>query len=84
MPKFKVTLRQWHHMRTEGPFFNPFRARDIFRKRPCTHRVWQFEAKDEAEVRRFYDEAKAANHENVRGFDLIRIEQISPSDVAQR
>lgn len=73
---FRVTLRRWDHMKDEGLFFNPFRVRDIWRTRPCTERVWEFEARDEAQVRAFYEDAKKKNLPNVHGFDLIRIEKI--------
>jgi len=73
-PMFRVTLRRWDHLHV-GPFFNPFLA-DIWRKRSCTERVWKFRAKDETEVRQLYHEAKAADFDNVRGFDLIRIERV--------
>jgi hypothetical protein len=74
-PWFRVTLRQWHHMR-DGSTYNPFRARDIWRKRPCTHRIWEFQAKNEAEVRRLYQEAKDAKLPEIHGFDLLSIEAI--------
>lgn len=70
---YRVTLRQWHHQR--GPFYNPFRARDVFPMVPCTDRVWEFEAASEDEVRKLYEEAKAQQLPNVYGFDLIRIEE---------
>ena len=82
MPLYRVTLRQWHHLREEGPFFNPFRSRDIWRKRPCTHRIWEFEAADEDEVRRLFSEAKATDCDNVRGFELISIEAVAEKSPA--
>jgi hypothetical protein len=57
---------------------NPFLVRDIFSltvRRPA--RVWEFDAKDEAEVRRYYDEAKAEDLDQVRGFSLTNIEEVA-------
>jgi hypothetical protein len=74
MPTFKVTLVRWHRPERE---LNPFLIHNVFSiKRPCTERVWEFEAADEAEVRRLFDEARAAGYDNVLGFDLARIEQV--------
>jgi hypothetical protein len=74
MPLYRVTLNRWHPL-PDGT--NPFKIRDVFRKRPCTERVWEFEAADEDEVRRYYDDAKKQGIPDVIGFDLARIEQIS-------
>jgi hypothetical protein len=73
VPKFRVELKEDHAIGRHGEPRNPFAFRDPFATARRRYRVWEFEAKDEAEVRRLYNEAKAADHENVRGFDLHSI-----------
>ncbi len=36
-------------------------------------REWDIEADNKEQVQQFYNEAKAENHPNVRGFDLVSI-----------
>lgn len=75
MPKFKVEVERSLGL-LDGA--NPFEIRDIFRDRLVTMsiRVFEFEAKDETEVRRLFEEAKAADIAEVRGYSLRLIEQI--------
>jgi hypothetical protein len=81
VPKFRVTLRDPRPMCSPGERpINPFLIRDIFSMPRTTHRsrVWEVDAKDEADVRRLLDEARAAGIEQVRGFELWEIEAIEP------
>jgi hypothetical protein len=70
MPLYRVTLKEVKDR--EWPF-NPFKVRDIFAASRVRCRVWEIEAKDEAEVRSYYDEAKRDGLENVRGYVLDSI-----------
>jgi hypothetical protein len=79
VPKFRVELKEDHAIGRHGQPRNPFAFRDPFAAARRRYRVWEFEAKDEADVRRLYNEAKAANVENVRGFDLHSITQLDAS-----
>jgi hypothetical protein len=73
MPKFRVELKEDHPVGKHGQPLNPFAIRDPFHAARRRFRVWEFEAKDEAEVRALYNDAKARDLENVRGFELHSI-----------
>jgi hypothetical protein len=73
MPIFRVKIEkpvQSSRMR------NPFRPISMNSKINTYVRVWEFEAKDEAEVRMYFEEAKKADLPNVKGYELKSIEQI--------
>lgn len=73
---YRVTLVSDAPIASDRPC-NPFYIRDIFSyKVRRAARVWEIEAESEAEVLRFYQEAKAQDLPNVRGFSLERIEAI--------
>lgn len=76
MPLFRVELDRVIHTPGERDH-NPF-LRDIWNLPPVhrTVRSWEFEAKDEAEVRKLLKEAIAQNLPNVRGFNLRCITEI--------
>lgn len=78
MSMYRVTLRSDTPVRrSDGREINPFRIRDIFGVRAMrNYRIWEFEAADEAEVRRLYDEAKREDLPNVRGYSLASIEKL--------
>lgn len=73
MPKFTVTATK----RIPGERHpNPFLIRDIFDKRwaaTVERRTWEIEAKDEAEIRRLFAEAKDRFLEPVDGFEIASI-----------
>ena len=75
MPKFKVELER--PAPSEGQTRNPF-VGGICGNITMSIRSWEFEAKDEAEVRRLLDEAIAQNIPNVRGYRLRSIQEIRP------
>ena len=66
--KFKVECR-----RPVAQPSNPFVPGCVWGKGQVRVRTWEMECADEGEVRRFFDEAKAADHPNVRGFELQSI-----------
>lgn len=73
--KFRVTahMETWPYGRPR----NPFRCSiNNFPKMHIVTREWTFEAENEAEVRRFWDEAQRQCLDNVAGFVLGRIEKI--------
>jgi hypothetical protein len=75
VPKFRVELER----PAPREFFrNPFRAPmpSVGATIPMRVRSWEFEAKDEAEVRRLLQEAQDQDIDNVRGFRLRSITQI--------
>lgn len=73
MPLFRVKL-----IRHDTRFRNSFlRCIGIYGRTQSTIRMWEFEAKDEVEVRKFYNEAKERNLPHVRGFELCSIEEIN-------
>jgi len=81
MPKFKVTADRPLGCARQSPGFNPFLIRNIFDSKtlpPMRYHVreWEFEATDEVEVRRLWDEAQAEGIENVKGYTLKTIEQV--------
>lgn len=56
-----------------------FKVRDVFNVPGKTERrTWEFEADNEQEVRALFKQA--ADHPNVRGFDLVRVEPIPPKE----
>jgi hypothetical protein len=60
------------------PNQNPFLIRDVFAVRGnVRYRTFEFDAKDEAEVRRLYTEAQKQRLPNVVGFDLCSITEIT-------
>jgi hypothetical protein len=74
VPKYRVELREDHVIGKHDQPINPFHIRDLLNHRARRRaRIWEFEAKDEDEVRRYYREAKAADLEGVRGFDLYSV-----------
>lgn len=80
MAKFRVTL----HAPIFGKNVNPF-AKIHFNLHDTVEvaaRVWEFEAKDEDEVRALFKEAQDKKLPYVRGFNLHRIERLdaSPGD----
>jgi hypothetical protein len=61
---------------------NPFLlAIDVLKPVPCraTYRQWEFEAKNEAEVRRWLKAAQKQRLANVLGFELESIEECVPA-----
>lgn len=66
--RFKVEIIR-RHPRSGNPFY-PTR---IDSTSEATIRRWEMDCKDEAEVRRFFAEAKARGHANVAGFELHSI-----------
>ena len=79
MPRFKVTVERslGIYGGTDRPL-NPFEIRDIFS--PLLHerkslRVFEFDAKDEAEVQWYFDEAVKADTPEIRGYKIRSIEQ---------
>ena len=76
--KFRVTLRSERPVSGGVPEgANPFKIHALsFRKVKHKIRVWEFHAADEHEVRRLYQEAKDADFDNVRGFEISLIERI--------
>jgi hypothetical protein len=74
--KFKVEIIRHHK---SG---NPFRPLNIMGTSEATIRRWVMDCKDEAEIRRFFAEAKAQDLENVRGFELYKITRL-PNTPAQ-
>ena len=75
--KFKVECRK--PLAQPG---NPFVPRRVWESGKAQVRTWEMECEDEAEVRRFFDEAKAADHPNVRGFELSRIVPLSNAEIS--
>lgn len=79
MPTFRVILsRRITPSRYGMPEPNPFLASLPAPGKGATHvlREWVFEAKDEAEIKKLLDEARAAGIANVQGFSLQSIERI--------
>lgn len=76
MAMYRVTIIK-HGKLPEGT--NPFRA-NIYAMgmSPSVERSWEFEADDEAEVRRLFNEAQDAGIPHVVGFELANITEISP------
>ena len=75
MPQFKATATKYTP--GERPR-NPFLVRDIFSSRwagTTERRTWEFDAADEAEVRRLFAEAQSMGVEQVVGFAL---ESVTP------
>lgn len=66
--KFKVEIIRRHPLNG-----NPFYPIRIDGTGEATIRRWTMECIDEADVRRFFDEAKAQGHANVSGFELHSI-----------
>jgi hypothetical protein len=76
MRRYRVTLEK-----VLGDWRNPFLAfktAESFEGATCQvlTRTWEFEAKDEQEVRRLFEEAKREGIEQVRGMRIRSIEQI--------
>ena len=69
MNKFKVTLQR--KLPKEG---NPFYPGRINETAKVMIRTWEIEAENEEEIRKYYEEAKLQDLDNVRGFDLRSIE----------
>lgn len=76
MPLFRVELDRVDRLAGERDH-NPF-LRDIWSLPPVhkTVRSWEFEAKNEAEVRKLLKEAYEQNLPNVRGFNLRSITRV--------
>lgn len=77
MPTYRVELVR--HVPLVDMPRNPFLASiDVLKPIPCstTARVWEFEAKNEREVRRLLKEAFEQNLPNVRGFHLGSITRL--------
>lgn len=76
MAKFKVTIERVVESGLKGrnPFHPIHVSIDATSRVAC--RVWEFEAKDEAEVRKLFKEAQDQNLPNVRGFTLRSIERV--------
>ncbi|MDO8778879.1 MAG: hypothetical protein Q7K57_61205 [Burkholderiaceae bacterium] len=68
--KFKVTCSKVQ----PTPDRNPFHAGAIHGKSNVVRRTWEFDAESEEDVRKLFNEAKAARHLNVRGFEIDLIE----------
>lgn len=83
MPMFRVTLDRVaaNQDLPRNPFFCRIEHMPPVR-RLC--RTWEFEAKDEADVRRLLDEARAAGVDNVRGFSLRQIARVGGLADARR
>lgn len=75
MPTFKVTMSRRITANRSG---NPFLAHLDGRHVSHAVREWTFDAEDETAVKQFLRDARKADIENVRGFDLDRIEQVKP------
>jgi hypothetical protein len=75
--KFKVTAHKesWPYGRPRNPFLTGI---DNFPKVITTTRVWEFDAKDESEVRKHWRAAQSQGMANVAGFTLGRIEKVEP------
>ncbi len=60
---------------------NPFLVKDIFGQPPTKIlcRTWEFDAKDETEVRRLFKEAQDGGEPQVQGFSIRTIEDITPN-----
>jgi hypothetical protein len=72
MPKFRVKIEK----PINGRGHNPFKPVNINQRIKASIRVFEFEAKDEDEVKKYFYEAKAADLPNVRGYKLRSIERI--------
>lgn len=84
MARFRVAL----HRRLRdgyGPEPNPFLAPLPAPGKTATMSVreWEFEAKDEAEVRRLLDEARERDVAAVRGYSLRSIERLPEPQQAE-
>jgi hypothetical protein len=87
MPRFKVTIERSRGIYNVADHFgrkpiNPFSIHDIWNPDLRDHkelRTFEFEAKDEAEVRWYFAEAQKADTEELRGFTLRLIEQEKPN-----
>lgn len=75
MPKFKVELER---PAANNKAVNPFARRFIADTDMITMRVrsWEFDADDEAHVRRLLKEAQEADLPEIRGFTLRSIEEV--------
>jgi hypothetical protein len=85
VPKFKVEIER---IVESGLPPNPFRALtiDLSRTSRSLVRSWEFEAKDEAEVRRLFKEAQEQKLPNVVGFRLrsITLSERDPNALKNR
>lgn len=81
MPLFKVIAERCTGCSSRDGHFNPFLVRDIFSpglpKVQYNVREWEFEAKDEDEVRQLFKDAQDAEIANVKGYTLQSIEQVA-------
>jgi hypothetical protein len=77
MPKFKVELQRRNRSYDPSPYRNPFLMNiNHLQGGTATVRMWEFEADDEAHVRRLLAEAIEQGLENVRGFELRSITEL--------
>lgn len=79
MPRFKVALHRRVRDGYGGHEPNPFLAPlpPPGKTHTMAIREWEFEAKDEAEVRRLLQEARDKGVPGVQGYSLRSIEQIA-------
>lgn len=75
MPLFKVTLEC--SMPKHGPMWNPFHPNAMMGTTRVALRSWEFEAADEAEVERLYQEAMQAKLPQVVGFAIRNIQRVT-------
>jgi hypothetical protein len=78
MPRFRVELhrriRDNYHSPEPNPFLAPIPAPG--RTNSMSVRSWEFEAKDEDEVRKLLQEAHDKGIANVQGYSLRSIERL--------
>jgi hypothetical protein len=78
MPRFKVALhrriRENYHSPEPNPFLAPIPAPGVVHS--MSIREWEFDAKDEDEVRRLLEEAREQGVANVAGYHLRSIERV--------
>jgi hypothetical protein len=78
--RFRCTTSRFQLL---DPPRNPFLvAIENFGEGTTTIRTYEFDAADEAECRRWFDEAKRDRLMEVEGFTLDKIEEIAPNDQA--
>lgn len=77
MPKFRVSIQRVVKSGLPPNPFVPIQISMSARSRSLV-RVWEFDAKDEAEVRRLFKEAQDQDAPYVRGFTMRSVEQIGP------
>lgn len=86
MAKFRVELQRC--VRSGLGERNPFHVQlsniSLDTKSTYSVRMWEFEAKNEAEVRRLYEEAVEQNLPNVRGYTIRSIQRVEEATVDRK